>query len=155
MKLLMVVYGAFSEDGEYRTYYDLVFTPRQLIAVYLGRMPRVHKKRPPLPRLVERQLIRLAKDRVRGSYSEEELAKLIRDRRCLVVDWEDVDYVGLRDFELQTPPALRRGSEDQKRRVLMLELVVRGRKLRFFTHPKLRESVKKALKSIGVELRYS
>ena len=152
---MMTVYGAFSEEGEYRTYYDLVFTDLGLFIVFLGRMPRIFKRRPPLPRGIERQLLRVYKERFREAYNSKGLNELVRMGRARFVRWSEISYVVIKEVGIPLPPVLRRASGDEKERVLMLALAMGRDMPRFYTSVKIREGIKRALKSIGVELRYS
>ncbi|RLG76976.1 MAG: hypothetical protein DRO12_03405 [Thermoprotei archaeon] len=153
MKPLFVVYGAFTEGGEYREYFDVILTDEGVVLVDIGKLPRIFKKRPALPRLVERQLLRIFKERYRVMYTSEQIEELVRRYGAKFIPKKEIRQVVLRDYELTLSQALAKVFKNSKEKLLLMEVVcTSGRVLRLFTALKLKERLKKSLKSLGLEV---
>jgi len=157
MKILTAIYGAFRDREGYRDYFDLVFTDRSLIIVWLGAVPVTYLKRAPLPRTVELHLLRVTKEKMRrvAERSVNELLKSCSSTRCKEIPYTEIALISLKEIEVPIPPILRKPPSDPRERpkytqqVLEIAIYLGGNKVeRFYTTPRLKKMLKQLLKDL-------
>ncbi len=154
----MVLYSAFADTIDSRTYYDIVVAYEGLALVPVGSLPLVPKHRAPLPRSAEMLLLRIAKDTKRRSYSN--IEELIKRKRALFIPQDKIVCCTLREREIPIPPLLRKPPrsprEKPKSTERALELAILldepsgVRCKKYYTTIRLKDAVKRALKEVGL-----
>ena len=160
MQIYVVVYSAFRDFIEYREYYDLIVSDQGLFMLLLGRLPLVYKKRPALPKRVEKQILEIMKSRSRDKYHDiDALMRFVLQKRAIFIPNENVIGVTLDEEEVPVPPILRKPPSDPRetpkysQRVLAITTYWKDssqlRSMTLYTTLKIKDKVKRGLKEAG------
>jgi len=156
MKIEYVVYGAFRDSVDTRSYFDIVIAYEGIAVVCIGSLPTVPKHRPTLPRMLELHLLRLSKERYRRSYTGNELRKLIDRGIAKFIPQEEIICCTLSERRVPIPPILRKPPSNPREKpryeelVLEISIFTPASIERFYTSTKIKEDLKKSLKKVGM-----